>query len=64
MGSLTQRWKRSTRCSLSDECVEVAQIGETIHIRDSKDVVGGSLVVGLAAWRAFLTAVEDGTLAR
>jgi len=44
--------------------VEVAQIGETIHIRDSKDVVGGSLVVGLAAWRAFLTAVEDGTFAR
>jgi len=35
-------------------CVEVAEVGPAVGVRDSKDPDGGALVVRSDAWRFFL----------
>ncbi len=41
-------------------CVEVADLGEHIAVRDSKDRSGPKLVVTRETWRAFLDEVKTG----
>lgn len=50
-------WFKSSYSSSSetDDCVEVATTPATIHIRDSKNTQGPNLVLGPAAWGAFVT---------
>ena len=50
-------WRTSTRSSGSGQCVEVANVGGQVAIRDSKDRSGPVLVFGASEWRNFLALV-------
>lgn len=53
VGSVT--WCKSSYSSgQGANCVEVAEAGPVVGVRDSKDPEGGVLVVEPAAWRSFL----------
>ncbi|MFI0479184.1 DUF397 domain-containing protein [Actinomadura sp. 9N215] len=53
-------WVKSSRSGeTGGECVEVAALDPAVAIRDSKDPDGPKLVIGGAAWRAFITGIKD-----
>jgi hypothetical protein len=52
-------WKKAI-ASASSNCVEVADNGESIYVRDSKDPVGPVLAFTRPEWEAFLTGVRAG----
>jgi hypothetical protein len=48
-------WRKSGRSDMSGpNCVEVATVGDTIAVRDSKDPHGPVLAFTRGEWRAFL----------
>ncbi|WP_448316900.1 DUF397 domain-containing protein [Streptomyces sp. CO7] len=52
-------WVRSSYSgSGGDNCVEVASLPHTVHVRDSKDVRRTPLALDPAAWAAFLRLVR------
>jgi uncharacterized protein DUF397 len=53
------QWRRSRRCE-SGSCVEVARIGESYAVRDSKQIGGPVLTFAPAAWDGFVEAVRAG----
>jgi hypothetical protein len=56
-------WRKSS-ASQSDDCVEVAFVGHSILVRDSKDPAGPFLTFTPAEWSAFLAGVENGEFER
>ncbi|MFI8998712.1 DUF397 domain-containing protein [Streptomyces sp. NPDC053542] len=55
------RWVRSTRSTGMNNCVETARVnGETLAVRDSKDISGPALLFAVPAWRAFVDALHTG----
>jgi uncharacterized protein DUF397 len=55
------QWFKSTRSGPnSDNCVEVAFVGEAIAIRDSKNPTGPALIFTPAEWDAFVGGAKDG----
>jgi Domain of unknown function (DUF397) len=53
-------WRKSRRSYTGDNCVEVAAIGRSVAIRDSKDPGVGRLAFTRNAWSAFAGRVKDG----
>ena len=53
-------WRRSSKCD-SGACVEVADLGTLIMIRDSAGDGYLPIAVSRPAWRDFLTGVRAGT---
>ncbi|TDD52285.1 DUF397 domain-containing protein [Saccharopolyspora elongata] len=54
-------WYKSTRSSgSSNACVEVRLTDRAVAVRDSKAPGDGQIVVSHAAWRGFLSRVEQG----
>jgi hypothetical protein len=54
-------WRKSTRSGpWTDNCVEVAFVGEAILVRDSKDPDGSVLVFTVSEWDAFVSGAKDG----
>ncbi|MFD1077889.1 DUF397 domain-containing protein [Longispora fulva] len=47
------RWRKSTRSGDTSDCVEVAFTSGNVHLRDSKDPCGPTLVITNADWAAF-----------
>ena len=47
-------WCKSSYSTDAANCVEVAEVGPAVGVRDSKDPDGGALVVRSDAWRFFL----------
>jgi hypothetical protein len=54
------RWKKSSRSSGNGQCVEMADLGGLVAVRDSKDPSGPVLVFTPAEWAAFLAGAKDG----
>jgi hypothetical protein len=54
-------WRKSVRSGpYSDNCVEVAFVGDAIAVRDSKDPTGPVLVFTPGEWDAFVAGAKDG----
>jgi Domain of unknown function (DUF397) len=51
-------WRKSSYSNWSNQCVEVAQAGGTIAVRDSKNPGAGYLTFTTAEWEAFLTQIK------
>jgi hypothetical protein len=54
------RWRKSTRSSGSGNCVEIAEIGDAVAVRDSKNPGGPVLIFAPDEWRAFVGGVKGG----
>lgn len=52
-------FKSSYSSDQGDDCVEVATLPSTIHVRDSKISAGPELALSPAAWTPFITQAGD-----
>lgn len=58
---LTQAmWKKSSYSGGNGSCVEVADLGEHVAVRDSRDRQGPKLVFTREAWRGFMEDAKTG----
>jgi hypothetical protein len=48
------QWKKSSYSGNSGNCVEVADLGHAVAVRDSKDPEGPVLVVSREEWQRFI----------
>ena len=53
-------WRKSSRSTDQGNCVEMAALGTTRAIRDSKNPTGPALRFTTAAWSAFTTGICTG----
>ncbi|MER7728353.1 DUF397 domain-containing protein [Streptomyces sp. NPDC096323] len=57
------RWRRSSRSTGMNNCVETARFGgRRLAVRDSKDVSRPPLQFSGAAWTSFVTALNGGSV--
>ncbi|WP_393055082.1 DUF397 domain-containing protein [Streptomyces sp. LN549] len=56
------RWRRSSRSTGMNNCVEAAPFGSRrLAVRDSKDTSRPPLLFSAAAWTSFVTALNGGS---
>ncbi|MEU8202335.1 DUF397 domain-containing protein [Streptosporangium sp. NPDC049046] len=53
-------WRKSTFSGANGDCVEVADLGDAVAVRDSKDPSGPKLVFARNTWAAFVTDLKNG----
>lgn len=52
------RWHKSTRSGQGADCVEVAEVGDQIKVRDSKDPDGPVLAFSAGDWLTFVASLH------
>ena len=58
--ALTSPWRKSSRSTGGNDCIEVAQAGTSCLIRDSKDPAGALLAVSAQTWAVFTRDIKHG----
>jgi hypothetical protein len=54
------RWRKASYSGCMNSCVEVADLGTTRAVRDSKNPSGPALTFTAAAWSAFTAGIRAG----
>ncbi|MET9023421.1 DUF397 domain-containing protein [Actinopolymorpha sp. NPDC004070] len=54
------RWRKASASVGMSNCVEVADLGAQLAVRDSKDRQGPKLVFGAGAWSSFVGGAKKG----
>jgi hypothetical protein len=57
-GSVMGVWRKSIRCE-SQQCVEVAQVGTRMAVRNSTEP-GRLVIFGAEAWQSFMITLRNG----
>ena len=57
--TLTRPWRKSSRSTGGQDCIEVAQADASCLVRDSKNPDGARLAVSRQAWAAFTRRVKS-----
>jgi hypothetical protein len=60
-GDTSPRWHRSSRCTGGD-CLEVLIAGDSVSVRDSKDLAAGMLRFSRHEWAEFVGSIRAGIL--
>jgi hypothetical protein len=55
-------WHKSTYSGGNGSCVEVADLGSVVAVRDSKNKSGPALVFAPDQWRAFVQGIKTSVL--
>jgi len=58
--TLTRPWRKSSRSTGGNDCVEVAQTETSFLVRDSKNPDGARLAVRPQEWAAFIADIKRG----
>jgi hypothetical protein len=58
LGLSRAQWKKSSYSGNSGNCVEVADLGQAVAVRDSKDPKGPVLVVTPSEWQGFIASLS------
>ncbi|HET8662379.1 MAG TPA: DUF397 domain-containing protein [Micromonosporaceae bacterium] len=58
--TVTPVWRRSSRSTLGNDCVEMAVGASVVSLRDSKNASGPLLTVSRTSWSSFLAGVRSG----
>jgi hypothetical protein len=53
-------WRKSSRSGYNGNCVEFAQLGNAIAVRDSKNPTGPALLFTPTEWKHFIDAAKQG----
>lgn len=56
-------WRKSSRSSSNGQCVEWADLGDAVAVRDSKDRNGPVLIFAREEWAGFVEAIRADTTA-
>lgn len=54
------KWYKSSRSGNGGECVEIADAGDTVLVRDTKDRTKSAHSFTKPEWRAFIAGAKDG----
>jgi len=57
------RWRKSSRSTAGNDCVEVAAAGGACAVRDSKNPTAGHLTFGSRTWKQFTDAMKRDAVA-
>lgn len=55
-------WRKASQSQGGNECVEVAALGPSVLVRDSRNHSAGVLALDPTQWNALLSAVHSGDL--
>ncbi len=53
------QWRKSSYSGNTGNCVEVADLGQLVAVRHSKDPDGPKLIVTLDEWRVFMRSIKS-----